>query len=190
MKRIFIAVDVEEELKRYLENLIGEIDSLNIPNIRLVKPKNIHITLKFLGEVEDDRVKEIIEALTGIDKRFQMNVSKILNVGAFPNIKKPHVLWLGIDDGKEQFSKMADFIDNSLSIYGFAKNNRPFSPHLTLGRFKKPISNLRSYVEKLNIPDIEFGINRITIYESKLFQTGPVYTEIKHFTLKRRNNGK
>ncbi|NIA23529.1 MAG: RNA 2',3'-cyclic phosphodiesterase [Proteobacteria bacterium] len=190
MKRIFIAVDVEDELKHYLEKLIDEIGGLNIPSIRLVKPENIHITLKFLGEVEDDRVDDIIEALTGIDKRFNRKVSKILGIGAFPNMRRPHVLWLGIDDGKEQFSKMADFINNSLSIYGFTKNSRPFSPHLTLGRFKKPISNLNSYVGKLNVPDVEFGINRITIYESKLFQTGPVYTAIKHFTLTRRKNGK
>ena len=189
MKRIFIAVDVEDELKRYLEDLIKEIDDLEIPNIRLVKPENIHITLKFLGEVKDDRVDDIIEALTGIDTRFNRGKSKIIDIGAFPNMKKPHVLWLGIDDGKEQFSKMAEFINNSLGIYGFTKNNRPFSPHLTLGRFKKPVLNLTDYIKKIKVPDIEFGVNRISVYESKLYQSGPVYTVLKHFNLIRRKNG-
>ena len=190
MKRVFIAVDVEKEIKEYLKQLIEEIKAFDIPNIRLVKAKNIHITLKFLGEVEDDRVQDIIEALTGIDNRFERDFSRITDIGVFPNMKKPHVLWLGIDDGKEQFSKIAEFVNNSLSVYGFTKSKRPFSPHLTLGRFKNPVTNLHSYMKELKIPDLKFGINRITVYESQLFQTGPVYTGIKHFNLARRKDGK
>jgi len=186
MKRVFIAIDIDDEFRYKIGKVINMLNGLNLPDIRLVKTDNIHITLKFLNTIDEERINDVLEALTGIGNRFSITKSRVTKFGVFPNMKKPHVLWLGIDNSKEQFSKIAQFIDNSLGVYGFEKDNRPFSPHITLGRFKKPIHDLPTYFNKLDKPEIDINISTVSVYESKLYQSGPIYRVIKTFHLTKK----
>lgn len=154
--------------------------------ISWVRANQIHLTLKFLGEVEDGGVMEVCEALSlaaGECSPFEIEVG---GCGCFPPGGSARVVWAGITRGAEELAALQQVVDGYLNEAGYPLEARRFSPHLTLARIKKPSVGyeVRDVVEKmeLEIPAVQ-EVGELTLFQSVLTREGPVYTAMHHAEL-------
>lgn len=183
--RGFIAVKISKEV----EGSIGRYqESLRRTGFecKWVKPSNIHLTLSFLGNVENDTAIEIMDLLkTSLAGYGAFNV-KASSVGVFPNVKRPSVLWVGLSN-VEELRRLKNIVENSVSRFGFKPEERDFKPHLTIGRFKARCD--QAMLEKIIDRDRnkefgEFSVDRVIFFRSDLKPTGPVYSEVASIALR------
>jgi len=181
MKRVFLGIDLPQELKSKIEKLKKQRHLDKLP-IKLVEPINSHIAVKFLDELDDNQIQqidELIKKLTQDFKPFDVTVSNSL---VFPNSKMPRVLALKIvSHGLENAGNK---IINKLGKLPFVKpENRKYTPHITLGRIKGNLNNS----EKNKIADLKFidkfTVDSIQLFESQLTGNGPIYTVLKEYNL-------
>jgi RNA 2',3'-cyclic 3'-phosphodiesterase len=178
--RAFIAVEITEEIKSFLAGLQKELRKSNA-DISWVKPHNIHVTLRFLGEIELAQQNTLIEILDTVLKDHSCFKLRVSSLGAFPNTKSPRVIWVGIDLGAEQLQKISGELETSLHTVGFADEERPFTAHLTLGRTKSSLNrNLLAKIigdlnQRLEEEKPEMIVSKITLFKSTLTPGGPVY---------------
>jgi 2'-5' RNA ligase len=187
--RSFIAVELPEAVKAGLQQLQTELTLPRYSFVKCVAPEGIHLTLKFLGNISAKNVTDI----TGVMEQASQGVNpfplQLTEVGAFPNMSRPRVLWVGI---KGEVDKLVDWqqrIDNGLVPLGFAKEARPFTPHLTLARVREncsPADRLhlgetvaRSHAEV----DYKFTVTSLNLMRSQLFPTGAVYSSLAEVKL-------
>ncbi|MCX7910312.1 MAG: RNA 2',3'-cyclic phosphodiesterase [Endomicrobia bacterium] len=185
--RTFIAVELEKDLVEKIDNFIfktyREIDS---NKISWVKKENLHITLKFLGEINDNQVKIVEDTLKNVIQDKKSFIISVGGVGVFPNINYPRVIWLGINQGEKELEILANLIDEELSKKNFPKETKEFKAHLTIARVKqiKKLKEIISYIEKYK--DYNFGISKakyITFFQSILKPEGPEYKVVSKFSL-------
>ena len=152
--------------------------------MKWVKPENIHLTLKFLGEVTDehiDKVKEALDRIAAGLKPFDISLS---NLGAFPKLDFAKVVWVGIEKGKQATEDIAGKIEIELEKLGFAKEGREFSAHLTIGRVRsgKNKEELKKQVLSAHSSELiahsQQPVNTIILYQSTLTPRGPIYTAL------------
>ena len=184
MKRIFIAVKVEagetllKMISSFKSGLINE-------TIKWTKPDNIHITLAFLGDTEEEMIKIISEMLKEKCEGSGKFELIIKGSGVFKNISEPRVIWTGIEPS-EKFSQLNGLIKSGLGDAGIEIEDRPFNPHLTLGRIKhiKDKEVLKSLINGYQNKEIQkVAVNEVILYESILLPPGPVYKPIGKFKL-------
>jgi len=177
--RLFIGVAIPEELKQKLLPVQQKLASL--ADIKLVEPENLHFSLKFLGEVDEDRVKAVREVLTFAVEKFSAFALSIAGIGAFPSAGSGRIVWAGCSSGAKELESLAGFIDSELSKAGFPAEQRPFRAHLTLGRIRQLEKNpaLQKFISVNKEKEFgSFNVSKISLIESKLSPTGPTYTEI------------
>lgn len=168
--RAFIAIELPDELKE-------ELSKLKLPdaNLTLVKKENMHLTLKFLGEIKDSKISEVIEKLNTIKfSPFELETSEI---GFFPNENYIRVVWIGIKDDSKLI-ELQKQVDNTL--YPLFPKEKNFSSHITIARVKF-MQNKSQFVEnisKINIPAHKFDIKGFKLKKSTLMQNGPLYEDI------------
>jgi RNA 2',3'-cyclic 3'-phosphodiesterase len=184
MKRVFIAVKVDPvgELLKVFSSIKA---LLGAENIKWVDPGNIHLTLAFLGDTEEKKIKILSNMLGDICSRFKGFEFVLAGTGVFKNLRDPRVLWLGLRS-TEKLSVIYQLITEGLNKNGFRTEERPFSPHLTLGRIKsvKDTENLKNVLERYR--DVEFqkvDAREVILYESILMQTGPIYKPLGKYML-------
>jgi 2'-5' RNA ligase len=182
--RTFIAVELPEKIK-------GEIEQLQAPfkktdaHVSWAKPGNIHVTLKFLGEVPAEKINQIFsateEALEGA-RRFTMSLK---GTGAFPNLRRPRVIWIGAGSGEEELSLLAARIEQEMEKIGFPKEKRRYSAHFTIGRVKSPknIEKLMELVSSSDFQTEEIQVNQVVVMKSQLDPRGAIYTPLKEIPL-------
>ena len=182
--RAFIAIELPQSLQQKLAGVQEELRPLR-EHISWTKTGNIHFTLKFLGEVESDKIPGIAVALNGIAGESASFAFSVRAVGAFPSIKRARVLWAGIADDTGGLSDLAKKIDEALIHFGFSRENRKFAPHLTLGRVKAPLSNSFIQVfQQLRFDGGDVAADRIVLFKSDLKPTGAIYSPLAIFMLK------
>lgn len=191
--RCFVAVEIPESI----QDLLAEIQEAFRPKIKRAswtRPRNIHLTLKFLGEVENNSVNQIDASLhrtAGQQKPFSIEIG---GVGAFPNLVRPRVLWVGLKRGAAQIKMLAKAINDELCSLGYPNDTR-FHPHLTLARLKNQV-NLSTYINLFKkfetIEGALLRVDKITLVKSELRLSGAVYTPIQNYQLGREKveNGK
>ena len=181
--RTFIALEIEENIKELLVSIQQKIGS-KTSGIKWVKPENMHLTLKFLGSTREDKIEDISDIIKNTAKALTCFNVAVSGLGAFPNSNNPKVIWAGLkaDDVLYNFQKA---IDISLEPLGFAREKRPFSPHLTIGRVRdsRAKKKLRDVFEKIDPNPCSFEAENITFYKSDLMPEGPVYTVLKSVKL-------
>ena len=183
--RLFVAVELPEEIKTEIGKTVTELKKLEA-GVKWVEEKNIHLTLKFLGEVKDndiERLKSLVKDVLADTKLFEMSLE---GFGAFPEGKTPRVIWVGVEKGKEELKKTADSLEEILSKSGFRKEEREFLSHITIGRVKEKrnIGELKKAIEEKK--HAKFGkslVGHITIMKSKLSPKGPIYEAIEKIKL-------
>ncbi len=181
--RAFLAVDVHENLTKKIIKVQNEFNELDV-KIKFVEPENMHLTLKFFGDINKfkiDQINQIVaRELRNADK-FTLNLKSI---GAFPSINKPKVLWIGTDKNRS-FTNIQRLCDNGFQKIGFSKEKK-YNPHLTFGRVKNSKNN-EQLINKLkqlnNITIGEMLVDEVTLKSSELTPSGPVYTNLKTFKL-------
>lgn len=178
MVRCFIAVEVKDNTA--LENINKVQILLNqLPiRIKIVKLENMHLTLKFLGEITEKQIQEIQEILNLT--KFSSFKFRLYSLGIFPNPNRPRVIWLGITDGQKDLSILAKQVDHLLQKIGFQSEKRDFTPHLTIARVKNSVgTSLKELIN--NYQYMDFGIipvSSIKLKRSSLTREGPIYTTI------------
>jgi len=178
MIRLFIALDLPVNVKEKLQHFT---ESLAIEQARLIEAKNLHLTLKFLGYVENNLLPEIDEQLKiAASKHFPFDI-RLDHLGAFPSKRQGRILWIGSESNK-QLESLATDLDNALSKFGFEPEKRAFKVHLTLARFKKP-ADLTEILEA-PIEVVSEKISDFALFESKLSSKGAQYRVIEKYFLK------
>ena len=177
--RTFIAIDLEPGLKSALQDLIRKLKRTGA-DVRWTRTEGLHLTLKFLGQVvpeELDKVKEAVRSIAGRHRPFPLKFS---GTGAFPNESAPRVLWVGFAAEAALLELQAD-LERGLESAGFPREDRPFKPHLTLGRVKGP-SRVREAVQALSGESTEdwsgMTVRKVTLFESRLHPDGAEYRVI------------
>lgn len=184
--RSFIAINLDDTLKKEIEKSTAELRTVKC-DVKWVTTQNLHVTLKFLGDTLEDLLPEIEEKLFRISLSHVSFRVKLYGAGIFPNKRNPRVIWLDMLDSDRLNKLQVDIEDSMLSI-GFTKDNRPFSPHLTIGRIRslRGTDQLTKMVETLK--DKDFGnieVYKFSLMKSDLKPTGAQYTIIAEFDLKK-----
>lgn len=178
MVRLFIALPIPEDVR---SELAGPREKLGLRGVKVVNPDQIHITLKFLGETPDDKVKSIMQILDQLDSRpFEI---ELVSLGAFPSVGSARVVWAGVEEGKDDSVALAAQVENLMAELGFKRESRPFTPHVTLARVKSPTPQNRNAIRNVveEFKNHQFGrwrADRIVLMQSKLTRTGPIYTRL------------
>jgi 2'-5' RNA ligase len=182
--RTFIAIELPEGIKKQIEQAQAPLKKTEA-FVSWVKPGNIHVTLKFLGEVPEDKINEVFSgterALAGA-KRFTMTLK---GMGAFPDFRRPRVIWVGAGSGTEELSQVANKIEEEMEKIGFPREKRKFSAHFTIGRVKSPknIEKLTEMVESSDFQTEEIEVKEVVMMRSQLHPAGAIYTPLRKLPL-------
>ncbi|MGC1617829.1 MAG: RNA 2',3'-cyclic phosphodiesterase [Candidatus Acidiferrum sp.] len=184
--RLFVALEIPAAVRDNLATLIEDLRALSSQladkRPRWVRPENLHVTLKFIGEVANAKLEGIRGALSEVRSSVPVEMD-FCGLGFFPNEKHPGVLWAGLN-ASPNLPALAANVDRALETRGFAREQRAFTPHLTLARFEPPglHEKLRAAIQKS--AELEFGscqANEFHLIESKLKPSGAEYTSLASF---------
>ena len=186
--RAFIGIGLPPERRRAIADAISPFRERRVP-VSWTPERNLHLTLKFLGEIPPGRVEEIgalLVAAAGDVPPFEIFVE---GAGAFPSLRAPRVVWIGIREPLVLVEKLQENMETMLSGAGFPREGRPFHPHITVGRARGrvPPGWGEEYAKALS--GIPFGaapVNSFQLYESRLSPGGATYTVLKDIPLRRR----
>lgn len=180
--RLFVALDIPSEIQDSIISLRDEIYG-PASNVRWEAKNKLHLTLKFLGDVEQSMNDEIIDAVGSAVCRYDSMSLSFNKFGLFYRDNKPKILWLGFNY-PEELIKLAGEMEDNLEPFGFRKEKRKFKPHLTLLRLKgfEDLSKIEKFTQyKLN-KEI-FTADKVSLIKSKLTPQGSVYTRVKSFNM-------
>ncbi len=180
--RSFIAFDMDSEAvlskMTHVQNVLLKTGA----DLKPVEPKNVHITVRFLGDIASDMANKIHDEMKKV--KFAAFNAKIHGVGAFPNTHYPRVVWAGITDGAEQLRSIFEQLEPRLHELGFAPDPKGFSPHLTIARVRSG-SNKDALARCIKEnADVDFGVVRaacLRLKSSDLTPHGPIYATLKEY---------
>lgn len=182
--RCFIAIELPPELKSNISFHMQKLISTNA-DVKWVIPENLHLTLKFLGNTPEEKIADISKRLATIANSYSNFPLYFSGAGAFPNIKSPRVIWFGTKDAKE-IIKLQEDIEDGMVGFGFKKEERRFTPHLTLGRVRSFKNKDLLINELATLKDMDFGkieVAGVALMKSELKPGGAVYQRLAEFTL-------
>lgn len=170
MIRLFIAIDIPEDIKMWLQGM-----GSSIPKARAVPDHQLHLTLKFIGDVESSVVLDIEENLSTIS--FSQFEIRLKGVGTFPPRGTPRVLWVGVE-GNGTLTMLRNRIESSLSDLGIPRSKKKYTPHITLARLNKsPVGPLQNFLAGNSLLETPpFSVSEFTLYSSQLTPRGAIHT--------------
>lgn len=188
--RSFIAIELPQELKLALSQLQEKLKSAGRVPVRWVDPGNIHLTLKFLGDIDPDSIGPITSAIENAVKGIPPFDIEVGGLGVFPSMKRVQIVWVGLAGELVKLGQLQKRIEEMLSPLGFPPEARPFTPHLTIARvrdYARPDDRLAlgelvagtGFEQKYKI-----NVNSIFLIKSQLTREGPIYSRISTVTLK------
>ena len=181
--RAFLAIDLDDDLKPKINKIIKQFKQTDA-RIKYVELANLHLTLKFFGDIDTNGLSLLEDAITNVLEDFNPFSIKIKGCGAFPNSNHIKVIWVGIDEDSI-IKDMHDKLDKEFARIGFDRDKK-FSTHLTIGRMKsaKNKNKVKSTIEEYEGFDIgEMEVRQISLKKSTLTPAGPIYDDIKVFEL-------
>lgn len=184
MKRIFTAIDISEEARRKVSAYIETLKK-QFPKLRVGwdKPEKLHLTLKFLGDIDDEQLGKLTAAIEKTAREISAFRLRIAETGVFPNQRKARVLWLGVKDEKGNLRKLNEALENECEKQDFARETRDFKAHLTIARLREPEKSKSLVAAHLRetFEAVEFEASEIVIYQSQLAPQGSRYAIVsKH----------
>lgn len=185
MIRSFLAVELPGTIRKKIEEVQRDLKSSRA-DARWVNPENIHLTLKFFGNIEESKVEAIATSIDGLIRTTPPFPLKVRGMGAFPDLRHPRVVWMGLIDEKGTLVPLQKAMEASLEKVGFQPEDRSFKPHLTLGRVKSGQGKdaLAAMVEKYREDTFgEFQVERVVLFKSDLRPSGSVHTSLKAMVL-------
>ncbi|UCH00793.1 MAG: RNA 2',3'-cyclic phosphodiesterase [Deltaproteobacteria bacterium] len=188
--RLFLAFELPPEIRQQIGEVSTELQKLTLP-VRWVKVTNIHLTIIFLGYVNEDTIDDIKERVNPVVKRFSEFKTRLNGIGVFPNWRRPRVIWIGLNGEIERLSNLREELQTELKVFGFKPEKRPFTPHLTIGRFKGPVDRdeeLKLILDRYHdlTGDLQY-LRELVLFKSDLRPDGPVYTKMASWPLRTEN---
>jgi 2'-5' RNA ligase len=180
--RLFVAIDLPPDVIANLESLLARLKPA--AHINWSPIENLHITTKFIGEWPEDRLPELTSALRMLPARPAIPIA-IEKLGFFPNPHSPRVFWAGVHGG-DALAQLARETEEALAALGIEKEQRPYSPHLTLARIKTPGKQPPLLQAVAALPSLDFGrftADRFFLYHSKTAPSGSVYDKFAEYPL-------
>lgn len=182
--RCFLAIEIPEEVKEKIILLQREIEKCNA-DLKFVEKENLHLTIKFFGEINNEKVLEIEKAIENVVngiKKFEIEVSSI---GVFPNFNYLRVIWISVAEGRKDIFSLHELLEKEFEKVGI-KKDREFETHLTIARVRSA-RNKEALIKKIKeLSNSHFGrfvVKEIKLKESNLTSKGPIYHDIKIFNL-------
>ena len=195
MTRTFIALEMNAALQQFLAEIIHQL-SQALPEVRWVDPQGIHLTLAFLGELDDEHLGEAFHAVEEAAQKATPFEYRIKGLGTFGSQQQPRVIWIGVEDlpsGKIQGSPLHyahRLLSKALELRGFELEKRPFSPHLTLARIKQPLSlEARQRLQRLLHSSLAatssaiYPVQSLCVMKSELSRSGAKYSCLNAYPL-------
>lgn len=179
--RLFVAIQIPDDVRASIASLLQEFSAI-APQVKWIRPENLHITLKFLGATDSSKLQAIKESLSTVHlvRPVTLNFS---GLGFFPNAKRPGVIWAGVE-WSSNLQALAAEVDGQMASLGFPKNDRAFTPHLTLARLGK-MALPRTLADTIaHDSSRQFGgcaASEFYLVESKLKSTGAEYTTLEFY---------
>jgi RNA 2',3'-cyclic 3'-phosphodiesterase len=179
MIRTFIAAPLPDSLKQDVDKLIVIFKPL-ASGISWVRAANLHFTLRFLGDIDSSTIadlKQTLQTQIGSLSKFNLNLS---GLGCFPNLNRPRVVWVAAGGDIDNMKGLASRVEDACRQRGYGPADKPFAPHLTIGRVKFP-SGLDKLIECLKTTRFEtdpFAVDKVIVYKSELTPRGPIYTSV------------
>jgi 2'-5' RNA ligase len=177
LNRLFVAAEVTTEARHALAALIDDVE---MPG-RRVRPPNWHVTLRFVGEVDEPTRDLLIRSLDEADLggRFRVRWG---GLGAFPRASKATVVWLDLAEGAPQLASLAGSVESAVDAAGVGAEDRPFRPHLTLSRIRPP-ADVRDLVDSVSSTQIAMPVDRVLLMSSHLGERRTRYEQVESFDL-------
>lgn len=186
MTRTFIALEMNGDLQRHLNGVIRQVAQV-LPNIRWVNPTGIHLTLAFLGELDDEQLSAAEQASEKVAQQSRSFSYSLAHIGVFGSQHSPRVIWMGIDEPTGALTTVHRALQRELIARGFEVDSRPFSPHLTLARVKSPLKaeeqqqlqRLLSKEQANKFTSKLYAAHALHVVKSELFQSSAQYTVLR-----------
>jgi 2'-5' RNA ligase len=188
--RCFTAIEIPENIKKSVADIIDNLKK-SASDVKWVSDENIHITLQFLGETEESLIPVIKGALYKILATYSSFYIKIADVGCFPSGKRPRVIWVGIEESQALINLYED-ISSEMVKFGYKKEERGFTPHVTIGRVKsnRNIGELLRRLEEFKVADFPaFEVQNIRLMKSELKPSGAKHYCLAEIPIGGSNNG-
>jgi len=180
--RTFLGIPISDQLKPKILSIQKRFSNFDI---KFVEPENLHFNLKFFKEIGEQEVDKLKQILKDVSEKFEPFEIEIKGIGAFPSKNYIRVIWLGVKEGYNIITSLAENIQDSIELLGFFKEGK-FIPHLTLGRVRsaRNKNELIALVEELKDKEIgKMSVDTIKLFKSKLSPSGPVYEEVFNIKL-------
>jgi 2'-5' RNA ligase len=187
--RTFIAIELPQNIKDTLASLQAQLKASGA-DVSWVRRQNIHLTLKFLGERDDKKIKQAAQEMEETAKNHLAFRATLSSIGAFPKIDSARIVWVGIEQGDKETKAIAAELEDRIARLGIPKEERPFSSHITIGRTKSGLNlekltdALKKLQEDFPAKGEEFQVGSLTLFKSTLTPQGPVYEALKIANLK------
>jgi RNA 2',3'-cyclic 3'-phosphodiesterase len=174
--RTFIAVELDKENREALERIEDDLKRLDA-DVKWVDPQNIHLTLKFLGEIPPKKVRQVQETLPELLKAFSLFEITIATLGAFPKPERPRIIWVGVTQNAHELTRLAHQVEEGLCALSFPKEEKAFSPHATIGRVRSPKNQaqLAEGIKNYSFAPLTQKISKVILFKSTLTPQGPIY---------------
>ena len=185
MIRSFLAIEIPKPILEKVDEVQGDLRSAHA-EVGWVSPEKIHLTLKFFGSIEESRINPILQSIEEFVRKTLPFSIKVRGVGAFPSLKNPRVIWIGLVDEGKILTSFQKEIETHLESIGFQLEDRSFHPHLTLGRMKssRGKEGLVGKMERHREEEFgDFQVERVVLFKSDLKPSGPIYTRLGELRL-------
>lgn len=184
--RSFVAVELDKEIAGGIRKIQEGLRD-RVRSVRWVRPEGIHLTLKFLGEIDPDRIEGIASKTEEAAQAIGPFTIGIRGCGAFPNAKNPRVIWIGVDDPSGELKELQARVEKGMEDMGFIREERAFAPHLTLGRLasgkeKGTVAQAIEAIKESNLGMME--VHEVCLFRSQLKPAGAEYTKLKVIPLR------
>ena len=177
--RMFVAIEIAQKSALQIEKLMMVFASSGA-DIKWVESGLFHVTLKFLGDVEREDMASVCTEFQKAVKDIPPFEIRAFGAGAFPKVEMPRTVWIGVEDPSNQLASSFSAVEAAAVKMGFVRENKPFVPHITLGRIRKPTAALKDLSEKIaQYPRYDAGkthVTHIDVLSSELTRRGPIYT--------------
>ncbi len=177
--RSFIALELSDETRSELSRIIDSLKEADA-DVKWVRPGSVHLTLKFLGHVPEEKIGALAQRLKEIARSASPFEIALGGIGVFPGWNHPRVLWVGVGEGDDQVKDLASRAEEAMALEGFEKEKRAFSSHLTLGRVRraKNKDELERLARSIKVKPARTSVSRIVLFKSVLTPKGAVYSPL------------
>lgn len=184
--RLFCAIELPAEARALIDNHVAALRaSMPAAAVSWVRASNLHLTLKFIGEVEEARAANLTSSAQRAASAAMPSTILLRSTGVFPKSGSPRILWIGVNDPECGLKTLVEKLESECEEEGFPREQRPFSPHLTIGRLRKPNGAREVAIrhKEMGFEEVEVAVNQLLVIRSQLTNSGSNYTVLSRLWL-------